>query len=287
MMDEMSLYNRALSASEIQAIYNAGSSGKCLPASPAIITQPTNETVNLGDMAAFTVVASGTPPLNYQWNFNRPNALVGATNATLTLTNVQLSNAGSYSVTVTNLYGATTSSNAVLTVIDVLDHFVWNPIPSPRFVNIPFVVAVQAMDATNRLFTNFIGTVLLTTTNGVSVNPPVSTNFVQGVWTGTVTITRTTSNLVLRADDGAGHTGLANSINVINTPSLGMAQSGNFLLIFWPVDPAGFVLESSASLAPAQWAPVSAPPFQIGNQYLESVQIDNTNQFYRLRFTLP
>jgi hypothetical protein len=66
-----------------------------------------------------------------------------------------------------------------------------------------------------------------------------------------------------------------------------MVQSGNFLLIFWPVDPAGFVLESSASLAPAQWAPVSAPPFQIGNQYLESVQIDNTNQFYRLRFTLP
>jgi hypothetical protein len=153
------------------------------------------------------------------------------------LTNVQLNQAGNYSVLVANNYGSTNSTTAVLTVIDVLDHFVWNPIPSPRFANAPFVVAIQAMDATNQLFTNFIGTGLLTTTNGVSVNPPVSTNFVQGVWTGTVTITRTTSNLVLRADDGAGHTGLANSINVINTPSLGMVQSGNFLLIFWPVDP--------------------------------------------------
>ena len=287
-MDEMSLYNRALSASEIQAIYQAGSAGKCVSSlAPVITTQPTNQAVLEGATATFTVGATGALPLSYQWSFNGTNAIVGTTNAMLTLANVKLSNAGPYSVTVTNLYGATTSSNAVLTVIDVLDHFVWNPIPSPRFVNAPFAVAIQAMDATNRLFTNFIGTVLLTATNGVSVNPPVSTNFVQGVWTGQVTITRTISNLVLRADDGAGHTGLANSINVINAPSLGMAQSGNFLLIFWPVDPAGFVLESSASLAPAQWSPVSAPPFQIGNQYLESVQIDGTNQFYRLRFTLP
>ena len=65
-MDEPSLYNRALSAAEIQAIYNASVGGKC-PSSipPAIITQPTNQTVTVGGIATFNVTASGTPPLRY------------------------------------------------------------------------------------------------------------------------------------------------------------------------------------------------------------------------------
>ena len=57
----------------------------------------------------------GTSPLSYQWSFNRTNIL-GATNATLTLTNVQMSQAGNYTVLVTNAYGSVLSSNAVLTV---------------------------------------------------------------------------------------------------------------------------------------------------------------------------
>ena len=61
------------------------------------------------------MIAAGTPPLSYQWSFNSNN-IVNATNATLTLANVQLTNAGNYSVTVTNLYGATNSATAVLTV---------------------------------------------------------------------------------------------------------------------------------------------------------------------------
>ena len=115
-MDEVSLYNRALTAAEIQAIYQAGSLGKCFnPTPPVIITQPTNQTAYVGSTATFTVIAAGTPPLSYQWSFNSNN-IVNATNATLTLANVQLTNAGNYWVTVTNLYGATNSATAVLTV---------------------------------------------------------------------------------------------------------------------------------------------------------------------------
>jgi hypothetical protein len=55
--------------------------------------------------------------LAYQWYFNQTNLLANATNASLTLTNVQPSQAGNYSVVVTNLYGSALSSNAVLTVI--------------------------------------------------------------------------------------------------------------------------------------------------------------------------
>ena len=62
------------------------------------------------------MVASGSLPLSYQWNLNGTN-LDGATNTSLTLSNMQLSQAGSYAVLVTNAFGSVTSSNAVLTVV--------------------------------------------------------------------------------------------------------------------------------------------------------------------------
>jgi hypothetical protein len=210
---------------------------------------------------------------------------VGATNTILTLTNVQLSQAGNYIVLVTNAYGSVLSSNAVLVV--TLDHFVWNPIPSPRFVNTPFSVTIRAQNITNGLFTNFTGTALLGTTNGVAITPPVSGNFVQGVWTGSVVISQAASNLVLQANDGWGHFGVANPINVISLPSLGMLHSGNMALFMWPVGYSEFVLEASGSLSPATWVPIPFVPFQVGDQNLVPLEITGTNGFYRLRFPGP
>jgi hypothetical protein len=255
-------------------------------APPVITLQPTNLTVNVGATAVFTTAVTGSVPLSYQWSFNTIN-ITGATNAILTIPNVQLANAGVYALTATNAFGTAVSSNVTLTVIDVLDHFSWSPIPSLRFVNAPFGVAVQARDSINQVFSNFTGTVALTVTNGAALSPLVSSNFIQGVWVGSVTIPQTATNLVLQANDGAGHFGLANPINVMAPPSLAMAQSGSSLLIFWPVDPAGFVLETTPSLVPPQWTKVTIPPLQIGNQFLESIQTSGTNQYYRLRFTLP
>jgi len=115
-IDELSVYNRALSSSEIQGIYLAGSAGKCFtPVAPIITSQPTNQTVFVGQTASFSVLASGTPPLSYQWRFNTTN-LVGATNATLLLPSAQFTNAGIYSVIVSNVINSILSSNAVLTV---------------------------------------------------------------------------------------------------------------------------------------------------------------------------
>jgi hypothetical protein len=283
-MDEPSIYNRALSSNEIAAIYNAGSAGKCFML-PTILVQPTNQTVIVGKTATFSVTAGGTSPLSYQWNYNTTNIL-GATNATLMLTNVQFSQAGNYAVLITNVVGTAPSSNAVLTVNDKLDHFAWGQIPSPRFLNTPFNVVIQALDATNGVFTNFTGTVSLSATTGISITPPVSAAFVQGLWSGSITIFQLATNLVLQANDGNGDSGLANAINIVSQPVLGFTPSGNFLLIYWPVASSNFVLETSGSLAPAQWVPAN-PPLQIGDQYLESVQMNTTNQFYRLRLTVP
>jgi hypothetical protein len=115
-LDEVTLYNRALGSNEIAAIYAAGSFGKCKGVSPpGIVTPPTNQTVAVGSNGLFTVTASGTGPLSYQWLFDSA-PITGATTNSLSLTAVQTNNAGLYSVLVTNSAGAVTSSPATLSV---------------------------------------------------------------------------------------------------------------------------------------------------------------------------
>ena len=82
---------------------------------PKITTQPESQTLTAGQSASFSVVASGTGPLSYQWNLN-DLAIPAATDSVLTLSNVQPADAGSYTVVVANLAGSVTSAVATLTV---------------------------------------------------------------------------------------------------------------------------------------------------------------------------
>lgn len=82
---------------------------------PAITTQPQSATKNVGQSTTFTVVATGTAPLTYQWKKNGA-AISGATTASLALSNLQLTDAGTYAVTVSNAAGTATSTDATLTV---------------------------------------------------------------------------------------------------------------------------------------------------------------------------
>jgi hypothetical protein len=101
------------------------------PAAPTITTQPLAQTLSVGGTATFTVVASGTTPLSYQWRkggvaISSSNA--SATTATLTLTNVQTTDAANYDVVVTNgVNPAATSSAVALTVSTAtLNNIVWD-----------------------------------------------------------------------------------------------------------------------------------------------------------------
>jgi hypothetical protein len=82
--------------------------------SPVITSSPSSLTVAAGTSAAFSVVASGSS-LSYQWNYNG-TPIAGATSASYTVPIVASSHAGSYTVTVSNPGGSSTSSAAVLTV---------------------------------------------------------------------------------------------------------------------------------------------------------------------------
>jgi N-acetylmuramoyl-L-alanine amidase len=88
---------------------------------PSITTQPLSQTVSPGGNVNFTVVATGNAPLSYQWrkntaDLNNGGNLAGVTTTTLTITNAQQLNAGTYTVLVSNTNGSTLSADAVLTV---------------------------------------------------------------------------------------------------------------------------------------------------------------------------
>ena len=112
-IDEPAVYNRALSETEIQAIYSAGSGGKCHR--PIITTQPRNQLGYWGQSITLSAAALGATPMSYQWLHNgSPKA--GGSDGSLVLTNVQADDAGTYCVVITNTYGSATSSNALVTV---------------------------------------------------------------------------------------------------------------------------------------------------------------------------
>lgn len=115
LVDEVLLYSRALSAAEVQGLVSQGA--------PFIISQSTNQTVAVGDSALFRVSISGGQPLSYQWSLGGSN-VAGATTSNLTLANVQIAQAGSYSVQVANSLGTTSSAPAVLTVNTQLRSYV-------------------------------------------------------------------------------------------------------------------------------------------------------------------
>jgi hypothetical protein len=83
---------------------------------PVILLQPSDQSVNSGQTAAFSVDVSGAAPLYYQWMFDQTNVLAGATNSTLLLPNARTDQAGTYLVMIYNTLGGTNSRAATLTV---------------------------------------------------------------------------------------------------------------------------------------------------------------------------
>lgn len=88
------------------------------PAAPVIVTQPQNQTKFAGEDASFSVVATGTEPLSFQW-YHNGSVMADATAATLDLTGVTLADAGTYQVVVTNDLGDASSQEATLTVEEI------------------------------------------------------------------------------------------------------------------------------------------------------------------------
>jgi DNA/RNA endonuclease G (NUC1) len=138
-----------------------------VPAAPSIATQPSSRTATAGGNASFTVSASGTAPLSYQWRrggtpLANDAVISGANTATLTFTNLDASYAGTYDVVVTNPVGQTTSNPATLTVSAATVY--WNFQTATPTSGVPADVTAGALSSGN----SFGATTLLSTTSASS-----------------------------------------------------------------------------------------------------------------------
>jgi len=192
---------------------------------PFVEIQPTNQTVPLGQPSvSFSVFAVGPGTLTYQWRFNGTN-VVGATNSTLTLTFVQYSQTGNYSVSVANSFGSALSSNAVLTVI---------PPTPPSFVSQP---------ATN--LTVPTGTNVTLAASATGAPPPADRWYFNGAalsdnshYTGTAGTTLQVSNVqtndtgnywVVATNTGGAATSSVAAVAVLIPPAITLQPLGRTL----------------------------------------------------------
>ncbi|HXZ19633.1 MAG TPA: immunoglobulin domain-containing protein, partial [Candidatus Acidoferrales bacterium] len=99
---------------------SGGGGGGGLPQPPSITTQPMNQTVPVGQSATFSVTATGTSPLSYQW-YENGMLLQGATSSSYTTPPTTAGDNGDiFSVTVTDLGGITTSNTVTLTLTGIV-----------------------------------------------------------------------------------------------------------------------------------------------------------------------
>ncbi|MFC1859062.1 immunoglobulin domain-containing protein [Thermodesulfobacteriota bacterium] len=98
---------------------NGGSDGEegTIYAPPLITTHPQSQTLDPGDTATFTVEATGTEPLTYQWKKGGVD-IDGANDSSYVIASVQESDQGNYNCHVTNIAGDATSYTVTLTVTD-------------------------------------------------------------------------------------------------------------------------------------------------------------------------
>ena len=120
---------------------------------PKITTQPQSQAVVRGANATFTVVATGSLPIAYQWYFNQTQVIPWGTGASLTITNVQDTSVGGYSVVVDNGV-AVTSSIAQLTIKQPeLPLVTW---PSPADITYGTALGPSQLNATANVPGTFV-----------------------------------------------------------------------------------------------------------------------------------
>jgi uncharacterized delta-60 repeat protein len=120
---------------------------------PRITSQPQDQSITVGEAVIFAVAADGDPPLSYQWRKDGID-LSGAVSPSLTLNNVQQTEAGFYSVLVSNVFGSVSSSNAALRVqapnpvalVRQLRDLVNSQAPRPQPLNASLNAALAAIE---------------------------------------------------------------------------------------------------------------------------------------------
>lgn len=246
----------------------------------AITAPPTNLTVNIGGTANFYVTASGTTTLGYQWYKNYTNRISGATASAYSISNAQSTNAGNFTVVVTNAAGALTSSIAVLAInASIAPDITTQPTNLTVTAGFPatFVVVASGAAPLSYQWQRSATNVSASATNSSWTIPNVRLADA-GIYTVVVTNAGgsvTSSNAQLTA-------------NLPAAPALSSAsQAGNlFSFTFTPAVGLTNAVLTNSDAGGAGWSvftnippPVSATPVTVTDL------ISNNPKFYRVRLT--
>ena len=261
------------------AVANAGGTAMSAPyvltvnTLPNITVQPAGQAVVAGQPATFTVVATGTGPINYQWNLGGV-AISGATSSSYTVPPTNVVNSGSvYTVTLTNVAGSVTSSGATLLVSPDPVALTFAPIAAQTYGTAPFTVSANSASigavtysvisgpasinsSTGLLTITGSGTVKLGASQAASGNyaaATATTSFTVGQGSQTITFTNpgTQTYGATPTLTASASSGLAVSYSVTSKPS-GIASvdsSGN--MTFTGV---GYVTVTASQAGNTDWA---------------------------------
>jgi hypothetical protein len=140
----------------------------------SITSQPQDQSAALDGTATFAASVGGDAPVGVQWQFNGTN-IAGQTNLTLSFTNVQTNNAGTYNLVATNGYGTAVSSNAVLTVVIPVLQVANTSSTGAESVTVPVQLVALGIENTLTFSLDFSNTIL--TYTGASLGSGASGAF--------------------------------------------------------------------------------------------------------------
>ncbi|MBL9145610.1 MAG: M36 family metallopeptidase [Verrucomicrobiaceae bacterium] len=194
-----------------------------------ILAVTLSTSVTEGGTGTGSVALTGTltSPLVVNLSSNSPKLTVpatvtipaGSTSASFTATapNDALAEANTTALVTASTAGFTDGSATTSVIDNDLHHFAFGAIASPKTLGSPFSITITAHNVSNGTVTGFTGTAGLSgtgTSGAITMTPTTTTAFTSGVWSGNITISTATTNIVLTASDGAGRTGTSNAFTV-------------------------------------------------------------------------
>jgi len=120
-IDEVVVYDRALSAAEITALRNAGVTGAYTPTPVSIVQHPVSQTIMVGTAYSLEVKVTGSVPITYQWRKDGQD-VPGAIRSSLSFDSATVADSGTYQLLVNQGGTQLTSTPAILTVKPVPTH---------------------------------------------------------------------------------------------------------------------------------------------------------------------
>ena len=215
---------------------------------PSITTQPANQTVNVGQTATFTVVATGAALLSYQWKKNG-TAISGASSSIFTTPAETTSDSGAqFSVVVSNSAGSTSSRVAILTV---------NPDPpvAPLQITTSSLPGSQVGTSYQALVAATGGTQPYTWSIVSGSFPPgLNLDVTRGQISGTPSATGSYSFAVQVSDSGAQRTSQSFTISITASSSSPLSVMTTSLSMGYVLQPYSGVLKATGGVPPYSWS---------------------------------